>query len=123
GSNFSPTLIEKILTFLPQLILILMVTLRYGKHRQTLGFALFAIAFVMVTYNPVVTSQYFVWFLSLLPLSVKNFRNMGLRKAVFIPVMWFIAQGGWLPAGLSARVQGLEHVRVHLDPERGVFLL
>lgn len=96
GSNFSPTLIEKILTFLPQLILILMVTLRYGKHRQTLGFALFAIAFVMVTYNPVVTSQYFVWFLSLLPLSVKNFRNMGLRKAVFIPVMWFIAQGGWL---------------------------
>ncbi|XP_055530407.1 GPI mannosyltransferase 1 [Wyeomyia smithii] len=89
-------LLEKVLTFLPQLILILMLTIRYGKHRQTIGFALFAIAFIMVTYNPVVTSQYFVWFLSLLPLSVKNFRNIGFRKAIFIPIMWFISQGGWL---------------------------
>ncbi|XP_053684652.1 GPI mannosyltransferase 1 [Sabethes cyaneus] len=97
GSNQEATgMLEKVLTFLPQLILILMLTMRYGKHRQTIGFALFAIAFVMVTYNPVVTSQYFVWFLSLLPLSVKNFRNIGFRKAIFIPVMWFISQGGWL---------------------------
>lgn len=96
SSNFDISLLEKILTFLPQLVLIVIITLRYGKHRQTLGFALFAIAFVMVAYNPVVTSQYFVWFLSLLPLSVKNFKNIGMRKAVFIPVMWFISQGGWL---------------------------
>lgn len=96
SSNFDISQLEKILTFLPQLVLIAILTLRYGKHRQTLGFALFAIAFVMVTYNPVVTSQYFVWFLSLLPLSVKNFKNIGVRKAVFIPVMWFISQGGWL---------------------------
>ncbi|XP_058838202.1 GPI mannosyltransferase 1 [Topomyia yanbarensis] len=94
--NYSITLLEKILTFLPQLILIVTLTIRYGKHRQTLGFSLFTIAFVMVTYNPVVTSQYFVWFLSLLPLSVKNFKNIGLRKAIFMPVMWFISQGGWL---------------------------
>lgn len=96
SSNFDISLLEKLLTFLPQLVLIIILTLRYGKHRQTLGFALFAIAFVMVAYNPVVTSQYFVWFLSLLPLSVKNFKNIGIRKAVFIPVMWFISQGGWL---------------------------
>lgn len=96
SSNLSITLLEKVLTFLPQLILILILTVKYGKHRQTLSFALFAIAFVMVAYNPVVTSQYFVWFLSLLPLSVKNFKNIGIRKAVFIPVMWFISQGGWL---------------------------
>lgn len=96
SSNFDISLLEKILTFLPQLVLIVIITLRYGKHRQTVGFALFAIAFVMVAYNPVVTSQYFVWFLSLLPLSVKNFKNIGMRKAVFIPVMWFISQGGWL---------------------------
>lgn len=96
SSTFDVTVLEKVLTFLPQLILILMLTVRYGQHRQTLSFGLFAIAFVMVTYNPVVTSQYFVWFLSLLPLCVKNFRNIGIRKAVFIPVMWFISQGGWL---------------------------
>ncbi|XP_062717288.1 GPI mannosyltransferase 1 isoform X1 [Aedes albopictus] len=96
SSNFDISLLEKILTFLPQLVLIVIITLRYGKHRQTVGSALFAIAFVMVAYNPVVTSQYFVWFLSLLPLSVKNFKNIGMRKAVFIPVMWFISQGGWL---------------------------
>ncbi|XP_055621804.1 GPI mannosyltransferase 1 [Toxorhynchites rutilus septentrionalis] len=96
SSNHSVSLLEKIFTFLPQLILIVMLTVRYGKHRQTLGFSLFTIAFVMVTYNPVVTSQYFVWFLSLLPLSVKNFKNIGIRKAVFIPVMWCISQGGWL---------------------------
>lgn len=96
NSKMDITKLEKVLTFLPQLLLIVIITLRYGKHRQTLGFSLFAIAFVMVTYNPVVTSQYFVWFLSLLPLSVKNFKNIGMRKAVFIPVMWFISQGGWL---------------------------
>ncbi|XP_058461668.1 GPI mannosyltransferase 1 [Malaya genurostris] len=96
SSNFSITWLEKILTFLPQLVLIIILTIRYGKHRQTLGFSLFTIAFVMVTYNPVVTSQYFVWFLSLLPLSVKNFRHIGIRKAFFMPVMWLISQGGWL---------------------------
>ncbi|XP_052872079.1 GPI mannosyltransferase 1 isoform X1 [Anopheles cruzii] len=96
STTFEVTALEKLLTFLPQLILILMLTVRYGQHRQTLAFGLFAIAFVMVAYNPVVTSQYFVWFLSLLPLCVKNFKNIGLRKAVFIPVMWFISQGGWL---------------------------
>ncbi|XP_055596091.1 GPI mannosyltransferase 1 [Uranotaenia lowii] len=96
SSSYDISAMEKILTFLPQLILILIITIRYGQHRQTLAFCLFSIAFVMVTYNPVVTSQYFVWFLSLLPLSVKNFRNLGLRKAVFLPIMWFISQGGWL---------------------------
>jgi phosphatidylinositol glycan class M len=90
------TILEKLLTFAPQLLIIVLISINFCKCRQTLLFALFLISFIMVTYNPVVTSQYFVWFLSLLPLSLNNLKNLSIKKIFLLSVMWFLGQGGWL---------------------------
>lgn len=96
GSEYTITTAEKILTLLPQVITVLLISIKYGTNRETLPFCLFTIAFLMVTYNSVVTSQYFVWFLSLIPVCAKNLQGLGLKRAVFLPIVWFLAQGGWL---------------------------
>lgn len=95
-ADSTPSILEKILTFLPQLIVLLVLIFKFGYHRKTLPFCLFAQAFTMVTYNPVVTSQYFVWFLSLLPLCVKNFKRLGVKTGIVYALIWFLGQCGWL---------------------------
>jgi GPI mannosyltransferase 1 subunit M len=87
---------QKLLISMPQLILIILISFHFTKTRQTLQFALLLIAFIIVTYNPVITSQYFVWFLSLLPLSINNFRNLSLKQTLILPSLWFLGQGIWL---------------------------
>lgn len=88
--------VEKLLTITPQLFLIVLISFHFCRTRQTIQFALLLIAFIMVTYNPVITSQYFVWFLSLLPLSINNFRNLSMKQVIILPSMWFLGQGMWL---------------------------
>lgn len=90
------TILEKLLTFMPQIVLIVLISVHFCRARQTLLFATFLISFIMVTYNPVITSQYFVWFLSLLPLSLNNLRNLSVKRIFLLPIMWFLGQGGWL---------------------------
>ena len=81
--NPEPFLFEKVLTFLPQLIILLLICLQFGQHRKTLSFCVFLQAFVMVIFNPVVTSKYFVWFLALLPVCLKNLKgHFGTRRAI-----------------------------------------
>lgn len=92
----TPSILERVVTFLPQLIVLVVLIFKFGYHRKTLPFCLFAQSFTMVTYNPVVTSQYFVWFLSLLPLCVKNFKKIGLKTGVAYALIWFLGQCGWL---------------------------
>lgn len=88
--------LDKILIGAPSLAIILCLTFALGTHFKTLPFCVFAQAFVMVSYNSVVTSQYFIWFLSLLPLCLKNLKKVQKRTAVAYVVLWFLTQGGWL---------------------------
>lgn len=94
--NAEPFFVEKILTFLPQLILLILISLQFGRHRKTLAFAVFLQSFVMVTFNPVVTSQYFVWFLSILPICLKNLKGLGLRRSIAYAILWTGVQCFWL---------------------------
>lgn len=96
--NVDPIFVEKLLTFLPQLILIVMVSVQYGRHRKTVAFCIFLLSFIMVTFNPVVTSQYFVWFLSILPLCLKNLnvKGFGVRRSIAYIILWAGVQGIWL---------------------------
>lgn len=87
---------EKFLIMFPQLITVFIISIRVGTNRQTLPFCIFCISFIMVTYNSVITSQYFIWFLSLLPICAKNLRNLGLKRMIVLPSVWFLAQLGWL---------------------------
>lgn len=87
---------QKLLMSTPQMILIILISFHFTKTRQTFQFALLLIAFITVSYNSVITSQYFVWFLSLLPLSINNFKNLTFKQTILLPSLWMIGQGFWL---------------------------
>lgn len=76
-------------------IILFIFSLTFGCDPKTLPFALFSQAVVLVTYNSVMTSQYFIWFLSLLPLVAHNFKMLP-AKASILAMIWISAQGAWL---------------------------
>ncbi|XP_063543503.1 GPI mannosyltransferase 1 [Cydia strobilella] len=76
-------------------IILFVGSLAFGTNPKTLPFALFFQAVVLVAYNSVMTSQYFIWFLSLLPLVVHNFR-LKPANALFLTVVWVFSQAAWL---------------------------
>lgn len=90
------TVVEKCLAAAPQLIILVLLAMKFGRNSRSLSFCIFTQAFIMVTYNTVITSQYFVWFLSLFPLCAKNLKKVGLRSGVVYGVIWFLSQAGWL---------------------------
>jgi len=69
-------------SFVPQMTLALGTGLLFGRRRQDLIFAWFVQTFVFVLFNKVCTSQYFLWYLILLPLLLPSLR---------IPIWWGIA--------------------------------
>ena len=107
SATLKVNIIEKLLTITPQLFLITLISFHFCRTRQTIQFALFLIAFIMVTYNPVITSQYFVWFLSLLPLTVNNFRNLTMKQVIILPSLWFLGQGMWLLSAYFLEFKGI----------------
>lgn len=90
------TIFEKMLTFVPQLIILILSSFHFGTNRKTLPFSIFIQAFIMVTFNSVLTSQYFVWFLSILPLCWKNFSKLKIRSVCSYTLLWFLTQAAWL---------------------------
>lgn len=85
---------QRILMFVPQLFLLLALSVRYGRMID-LPFCLLAQTIVIVMYNPVITSQYFVWFLSLLPACIPML-DLTLKQAAFHSAVWIVAQLAWL---------------------------
>ncbi|KAL9913262.1 GPI mannosyltransferase 1 [Glossina fuscipes] len=98
--------LQKLLVLMPQLIMIVFLTFAFGQFRQSLPFCIFTITFVMVTYNSVVTSQYFIWYLALLPLCFSNFKSIGIGTAVSYFSLWVLAQGLWLLPAFLLEFQG-----------------
>ena len=94
GSDAPVGLVQRILTFMPQLILLLSLSWSYGCRRD-LPFCFMSQAIVMVAYNPVLTSQYFIWFLSLVPACLP-WLSLSCRQAVALSTLWLAAQLAWL---------------------------
>jgi len=95
---------KRILVFLPQLLLLLTLTFRFSRQFD-LPFCLMAQTFVIVMYNPVITSQYFVWFLSLLPACIPAL-DMTLKQAAIHAILWIAAQLSWLLPAYSLEYRG-----------------
>ncbi|KAK4873302.1 hypothetical protein RN001_015331 [Aquatica leii] len=96
---------QKILTVLPQIVLILVLSVRFGLNKLTLNFAFLTVTIVMVAYNTVLTSQYFVWILVVLPLCLWQI-TMSKKTALFLVSIWFIAQAAWLLPAYFLEFQG-----------------
>lgn len=91
---YSTAAYHRVLTVAPQLALLLALSLVYGSGRDIL-FCTLCQTVVIVSYNSVLTCQYFVWFLSLLPLCLPDIKLSKLQYAV-LGSLWMAAQLAWL---------------------------
>ncbi|XP_057367364.1 GPI mannosyltransferase 1-like [Daphnia carinata] len=81
-------------SFLPQMLIVLVISWRY-RSRADIALGLFVLTFGFVTFNKVVTSQYFLWYLSLLPLCLPEL-NFSNTKRIAMSSAWLLSQGLWL---------------------------
>lgn len=105
SANNPPSIFQRIFTFLPQLTLLLLLSYKYSS-KSLLPFAMFTQAMIMVTYNPVLTSQYFFWYMSLLPLCLPRF-GLSIRRSLCLCLFWIFSQALWLLAAYLLEFRGL----------------
>eukprot|EP01080_Neovahlkampfia_damariscottae_P012091 gene12091-5584_t len=80
------------LVFIPQLFILVLMAVRFYDD---VFFAIFIQTFTFVTFNKVMTVQYFVWFLSLLSFVLPK-SNLKFKKLMFMLALWICSQTLWL---------------------------
>ncbi|OQE74655.1 hypothetical protein PENNAL_c0075G10538 [Penicillium nalgiovense] len=95
------------LAFLPQLILVV-VALPLVLAKKSLTTTMLAQTFTFVTFNKVCTSQYFLWYLILLPFYLPS--SSLIRKptlGISAAILWIAGQALWLHQGYNLEFLGL----------------
>ncbi|KAK6127174.1 hypothetical protein DH2020_039085 [Rehmannia glutinosa] len=97
------SILEKLIAFLPQFIVQLVLIFRFALD---LPFCFFLQTLAFVAFNKVITAQYFVWFFCLLPL-ILPWSNMKLKWKGFACIsLWIGAQTHWLMWGYLLEFRG-----------------
>ncbi|KAI8348862.1 PIG-M-domain-containing protein [Blakeslea trispora] len=82
-----------LLAFIPQLGLVTWIGIAFGKD---ILFACFLQTFLFVTFNKVITSQYFMWYICLFPLILPSSRIRWKWRGLSMVVAWAAGQAIWL---------------------------
>ncbi|KAI8094634.1 PIG-M-domain-containing protein [Thamnidium elegans] len=78
-----------LLAFVPQLALVTLIGIAFGKD---IFFACFVQTFLFVTFNKVITSQYFMWYICLFPLILPS-SNINFKwKGLMLVIAWAAGQ-------------------------------
>ncbi|RZF40384.1 hypothetical protein LSTR_LSTR016878 [Laodelphax striatellus] len=85
---------SRVMMLLPQLLVLLAISIVFGSEKH-ICFAELCLTVVMVTFNSVLTCQYFVWFFCLIPLALPYLKFTKLEY-VIIGFLWPAAQLSWL---------------------------
>lgn len=94
------------IAFLPQLLLSC-VMIPFILAKKDLPTAMLAQTFAFVTFNKVCTSQYFLWYMVLLPLYLPNSSFMRDRRlGLSALLLWVVSQGLWLQQGFQLEFLG-----------------
>ncbi|KAL9267365.1 GPI mannosyltransferase 1-like protein [Drosera capensis] len=97
------SLLEKLISFLPQLAVQLALIFSFARD---LPFCFFVQTVAFVAFNKVITAQYFVWFFCLLPI-ILPWSSMKLKwEGVACILCWMVAQTHWLMWGYMLEFRG-----------------
>lgn len=99
-SDYLPVL--SLFAFLPQSLLLLKTSFSFYRHLELVFFVNTAI---FVTFNKVVTSQYFLWYLCLLPL-LTPYLKISKLESVVLALLWSGNQAAWLLAAYQLEFLG-----------------
>eukprot|EP00117_Sycon_ciliatum_P007018 scpid65544/ scgid10299/ GPI mannosyltransferase 1; GPI mannosyltransferase I; Phosphatidylinositol-glycan biosynthesis class M protein len=88
--------------FLPQATLLLVTSVLLYRD---IALCCFVETFIFVTFNKVCTSQYFIWYLCLLPLILPASR-LTVKKGCALVALWGASQGLWLAAAYFLEFEG-----------------
>jgi phosphatidylinositol glycan class M len=103
----------KLWTFIPQIFLSLFAGIRYG---QDLIFACFLQTLIFVTFNKVITSQYFMWYLCFLPVLKNKLLSISWFKTAVLLISWITSQSIWLHNAYNLEFMGKNtFVKIHLS--------
>lgn len=130
SSSVDQTLLTNILTFagfVPQLMSLVFVGIRFG--RESFMFAIFLQTVIFVAFNKVITAQYFLWYFGLLPVALYIVIEEGkmrsvartIAEVVVALVLWGVTEVAWLHQSAKLENGGENSYRGMLFASVGLF--
>ena len=86
----------KIMKLLPKIILLIYISFKYSENPKKLNFGLLLLTYVFVIFNSVLTSQYFVWILVMLPINLSSISPMSKADLILNSLSWVVTKISWL---------------------------
>lgn len=90
-----------LLAFIPQWSLVLLISLT----KLNPSVSMLCVTFVFVIFNKVCTAQYFIWYLTLLPISAP-FIKMSWQRSLSLILPWVVSEAHWLFWGYKLEMLG-----------------